>query len=189
MRMKRLLIGLILTAAPQFGQALMLQIDPAATHIGYTLGDVLHTVRGSFRLKHGEIRIVPSTNAASGLLVVDAASGASGSTARDRRMHQNILESDRYPEITFAPDRVIGKLNTDGPCDVQLHGTFTIHGTPHELTMPVHAELGHDRVAATASFPVPYVKWGMKNPSTFILRVKDTVQIDMKISGRVVPAS
>jgi polyisoprenoid-binding protein YceI len=189
MRTKRLLTGLILTAVPLFGQALMLQIDPEGTHIDYTLGDVLHTVHGSFHLKQGEIRIEPSTNVASGLLVVDSASGASGSTARDSRMHKNVLESDKYPEITFAPDRIIGKLNTDGPSDVQLHGTFTIHGAPHDLTMPVHAELGRDRIAANTSFPVPYVKWGMKNPSTLLLRVKDTVQIEMKISGRVVPAS
>jgi len=189
MRTKRLFIGLILTAAPLFGQALMLQIDPETTHIDYTLGDVLHTVRGSFHLKQGEIRIDPSSNVASGLLVVDAASGASGNTARDTRMHKNVLESEKYSEITFAPDRIIGKLNTDGPSEVQLHGTFTIHGAPHELTMPVHAELARDHISATANFPVPYVKWGMKNPSTLILRVKDTVQIEMKIDGRVLPAS
>ena len=104
-------------------------------------------------------------------------------------MHKNILESDKYPEITFAPDRIIGKLNPEGPSDVQLHGTFTIHGAAHELTMPVHAELSRDHATATATFPVPYVKWGMKNPSTLILRVKDTVQIEMKVSGHVAPAS
>src|SRR4051812_38496358 len=135
MHTKPLLIGLILTTAPLFGQALMLQIDAESTRIDYTLGDVLHTVHGNFHLKHGEIRIDPSTNVASGLLVVDAASGASGSTARDGRMHKNILESDKYPEITFAPDRIIGKLNTDGPSDVQMHGAFTIHGVPHDVTM------------------------------------------------------
>jgi polyisoprenoid-binding protein YceI len=189
MRTNGLLIGLILATAPVFGQALVMQIDPASTQIDYTLGDILHTVHGNFHLKQGEIRIDGSTNAASGLLVVDATSGASGSLARDGRMHKNILESDKYPEITFAPDHVVGKVNTDGPSDVQLHGIFTIHGVGHELTMPVHAEFGGKHVAATTSFPVPYVQWGMKNPSTLMLRVKDTVQIDMKISGRVVPAS
>jgi polyisoprenoid-binding protein YceI len=186
MRNKWLLIGLTL-AAPLFGQALDVQLDPANTRVEYTLGDVLHTVHGTFRLKSGHLRIDPSTGAASGLLTVDATSGASGSNARDSRMHKNILESDKFPEITFAPDRVIGKLNTSGASDVQLHGVFTIHGAPHDVTMPVHAEFGRDHMDANARLPVPYVKWGMKNPSTLILRVKDTVQIDLHVSASLAP--
>jgi hypothetical protein len=29
-------------------------------------------------------------------------------------------------------------------------------------------------------FNVPYVEWGMKNPSNFVLKVKDTVEIEIK---------
>jgi polyisoprenoid-binding protein YceI len=104
-------------------------------------------------------------------------------------MHKNILESDKYPEITFAPDRVIGKLNIQGASDVELHGLFTIHGAAHELTAPVHAQIDGDRLTATAKFPVPYVKWGMKNPSTFLLRVSTTVQIEMRVVGRILPGT
>jgi polyisoprenoid-binding protein YceI len=188
MRTKWLLIGLTL-AGRLFGQALIMEIDPANTRIGYTLNDVLHTVHGTFRLKSGQLRIDPATGSAGGSLVVDATSGDSGSPARDSRMFKNILETDKYPEIAFAPDRVIGKVNIAGASDIELHGVFTIHGAPHEVTIPVHAEIGHDHIDATAQFPVPYTKWGMKNPSTLFLRVKDTVQIDMRVSGKVVPAA
>ena len=104
-------------------------------------------------------------------------------------MHKNILESDAYPDITFVPDRVIGKVSAQGTSDIQLHGTFTIHGAAHELTMPVHAEIANNQMTATGRFPVPYAKWGMKNPSTFLLRVSDTVQIEIHVSGRASPAS
>jgi polyisoprenoid-binding protein YceI len=187
MRTKWLLIGLTL-AGRLFGQTLVMEIDPANTRIGYTLGDVLHTVHGTFRLKSGQLRIDPKTGAASGSLIVDATSGDSGSAARDSRMLKNVLETDKYPEITFAPDRVIGKVNLAGASEIELHGVFTIHGAPHELTMPVYAEIARDHIDATAQFPVPYIKWGMKNPSTLFLRVKDTVQIEMRVSGKVVPA-
>jgi polyisoprenoid-binding protein YceI len=188
--MRTSLLLLILTsAAPVFGQPLVLQFDPVKTRVDYTLGDVLHTVHGTFHLKSGEIRVDPLSNAASGALVVDARSGESGSNGRDSRMHKNILESEKYPEISFVPDRVIGTVDSHGASDVQLHGVFTIHGAPHEMTVPVHAQFAEEHVDATAKFPVPYVKWGMKNPSTFVLRVSDTVQIDIHLNGRMVPPS
>jgi hypothetical protein len=31
---------------------------------------------------------------------------------------------------------------------------------------------------------VPYIKWGMKNPSTFILRVSDKVEITVETAAR-----
>jgi hypothetical protein len=35
----------------------------------------------------------------------------------------------------------------------------------------------------TSHFTVPYVKWGMKNPSTFVLRVNQSVDIEIQASG------
>jgi hypothetical protein len=44
------------------------------------------------------------------------------------------------------------------------------------------------QVTAGAHFAVPYQKWGLKNPSTFILRVKDTVEIDVEATGHLAAA-
>jgi hypothetical protein len=33
---------------------------------------------------------------------------------------------------------------------------------------------------------VPYVRWGLKNPSTFILRVSDKLDLDINATGRLV---
>ncbi len=175
----------LLVVFPSFAESLTVQVDPQQTQVDFTLHDVLHTVRGTFRLISGTIQFDPMTGSASGSLVIDAKSGNSGSPARDSRMHKNILESDKYPQITFVADRVAGPVNLQGPSDVQLHGILTIHGAPHETTIRVHANLSSDRVTATAQFLVPYVKWGMKNPSTFLLRVSDTVEIEIHAAGRL----
>jgi polyisoprenoid-binding protein YceI len=166
-------------------QETVLQIDPTQTKVEFTLADVLHSVHGSFLLKRGDIRFDAATGKASGELVVDAASGDSGSGARDRRMHSNVLESGRYPEIVFRPDRVDGKVAPQGASQVALHGMFSIHGAEHELTMPVAVEAADGQYTAVLTFTVPYVKWGMKNPSTLFLRVSDKVEISIHTVARV----
>jgi polyisoprenoid-binding protein YceI len=178
---------LLALAGPAFGQATHVQLDSAATTVNFTLGDVLHTVHGVFKLKTGDLWFDPSTGKAGGQIVVNALSGESGSGARDSRMHKNILESAKYSDITFAPDRVEGKINPQGDSDVRLHGQFTIHGGTHEITMAVKSHLVEQRLTAAITFPVPYVQWGMKNPSTLFLRVNDTVQIDIQATGQLLP--
>ena len=175
----------LLAAALAWGQAqeATLNFDPAQTTVNFTLGDVLHTVHGRFRLKTGQVRFDPATNSISGELVVDAPSGNSGSTGRDRKMHKEILQSVRYPEVTFRPDRVDGKVLASGRSAVQVHGMFGILGVEHEITVPAQVELAPDHWSLAVHFAVPYVKWGLKEPSTFILRVEKTVDIDLNARG------
>src|ERR1039458_2287794 len=175
----------ICAAALSLAQPKTLLMEPAHTNVEFTLGDWLHTVKGSFRLTRGSLCFDPQTGEASGELVVDAASGDSGSRARDQRMSSDILESRKYPEIIFRPDRVEGNVASDGKSEVHLHGAFTIHGVAHEITIPATVEAAGAQFRVAASFEVPYVKWGMKNPSTLMLRVNPTVGIRIQADARV----
>jgi polyisoprenoid-binding protein YceI len=163
-----------------------LRIDAARTRVGFTLSSVLHTVHGTFRLTRGDLRFDPSTGSASGELVVDAASGDTGNGTRDGRMHNHVLESAKYPEIVFRPDRVEGTVAPEGASEVRLHGAFTIHGSAHELSVPLSVRASGGQYAATARFEVPYVAWGMKNPSTLFLRVSD--KVDLTVETVALPA-
>jgi polyisoprenoid-binding protein YceI len=178
-----LLAFLCCTAATAQSQELRLQFDPSKTTIAFTLGDILHTVHGSFQLKSGEVEYKIAPKSVSGSLIIDAASGQSGNHSRDHKMHKEILESDRYPVISFRPDRVEGNVASMGSSTIQVHGMFSIHGSDHELTMPVRIEVFPDHWIADTHFTVPYVKWGIKNPSTFVLRVSESVEIDVHASG------
>jgi hypothetical protein len=60
---------------------------------------------------------------------------------------------------------------------------FGIHGAEHEITVPIVVKLAADRWEASAHFQVPYVKWGLKNPSALFLRVGDIVNIDFRGAG------
>ena len=172
------------TPASISGQNTAFEADPARTTVEFDLGDTLHKVHGTFALKHGSIRFDPASGRASGELVVDAASGDSGSVARDHRMIKNVLDADRFPEIIFRPERLEGKVETEGVSHVVLHGVFTIHGDDHELAMPLEVQPADGGYTAKTSFTVPYVKWGMKRPNLLLLRVSDQVEISIHTAMR-----
>jgi polyisoprenoid-binding protein YceI len=165
------------------GNEIVLSLDPTQSKVHWTLGSTLHTVHGTFALKRGMLRLDPATGKASGEIVADAASGESGNDSRDKKMRKEILESPRYSEVVFRPDRVEGKVAAAGPSSVQVHGTFLLHGAEHELTVPVQAELTPDHWKGTGKFNVPYIQWGLKNPSNFLLKADPSVDVELEIAG------
>jgi polyisoprenoid-binding protein YceI len=179
------LLALTVTSIEAGAQETVFRLDPQTTTINFTLGDVLHTVRGAFRLKEGTLHFATVSGKLTGEILVDAKSGESGSGMRDRKMHKEVLESDRYPEIAFRPDHIEGTVAPQGKSSVRVHGVFTIHGADHELTAPAEVESFPDHWTGTLHFAVPYAKWGMKNPSTLFLRVDESVDIDVTASGSV----
>lgn len=170
---------------PAVAQELLLQLDPMKSGAEIILVGNLHTVDGSFSLKRGTVRFNPATGGASGEIVFDASSGKTGNSSRDNKMHKDVIHSQRYPEIAFHPDRADGILSPSGDSTLQVHGMFGIHGAEHEVTFPVQVNLAGNGWSAKASFQVPYVKWGMKNPSVLFLRVADTVQVQFHAAGTV----
>jgi polyisoprenoid-binding protein YceI len=167
-----------------YAQETAFEFDPSQTQVTFSLGSMLHTVHGTFQLRRGNVLFDPVSGKASGELVVDATSGSCGNHSRDERMHKSILESDKFPDIIFRPDHVEGKIPAGGSAALRVHGLFFIHGAVHEITIPVQVGTESERISATLRFSIPYVKWGMKNPSTFLLRVSDQAQIEIRAVGR-----
>jgi polyisoprenoid-binding protein YceI len=153
------------------------------------LGDVLHTVEGTFKLKSGSIVFDPKTGDASGHLVVDAKSGESGNDKRDAKMQKEVLESGRFPEITFLPKHVTGNLPMQGSSTLQVQGVFRIHGGDHDMTLSFPVQADGSRATATTKFTVPYEAWGMKNPSVMFLKVENKVEISISAVGTIATAA
>src|SRR5580704_1200139 len=160
-----------------------LNLDVAQSKLHWTLDSSLHTVHGTFNLKRGAVKFDPATGSASGEIVVYATSGESGNDGRDKKMHDEILESARYPEVIFRPTKIEGKVAVPGTSEVQVQGRFLLHGSEHDLTVPVHAELTGDHWKGTAKFSVPYIQWGLKSPNTFLLKAAPVVDVELELSG------
>jgi len=151
--------------------------DPTQTKIDFSLGSVMHTVHGEFRLKRGTIELDDASGKTSGEIVVDAISGDSGNKSRDKKMHKEILESDKYPEIIFSPKRFTGPFSSQGKSHLVVDGEFSMHGQTHPMTLTIDTDIQNGNASAATTFSISYMKWGLKNPSTFLLRVSDKVDL------------
>lgn len=158
-------------------------VDPAQSKVHWTLESTVHTVHGTFAFKNGSMQVDTSTGKVTGEIVVDATSGNSGNDGRDKKMHREVLESGKYSDIIFRPDRVAGRISQQGVCSVQMHGVLVLHGSEHELTVPIQGELAGDHWTGTAKFHVPFIDWGLKNPSNFFLKVNHAVEIELEMKG------
>jgi polyisoprenoid-binding protein YceI len=156
-----------------------LSFDPAATKISWTLKNVLHTIRGTVQLKSGLMIFNEDTGTADGEIIVETASAESGNQSRDDRMKKDVLESKKYPEAIFHPEKVTGVVRDGQTQTVTVEGTFTIHGADHPLFLQVETSLKDGKLTAKTNFVVPYVAWGMKDPSRLMLRAGKDVQVNV----------
>ncbi len=166
-------------------QMVTVHLDPAQSEVHWTLSDVTHTVKGTFKLKGGMVAFDPKTGAANGELLVDVETGESGNHTRDEKMKKDVLESKKYPAAFFHPTRITGELKPGTTQELAAEGTFNIHGADHPLTLKLAVQVNGTAVRAKTHFVVPYVAWGMKDPSVLVFRVGKQVDMDVTARGTV----
>jgi polyisoprenoid-binding protein YceI len=156
--------------------------DPSASSVAFSLSGS-HSVKGVFYLSSARIDFDRTAQTISGNVVVGAASGDSGEKGRDAKMNNNVLETGKFAEITFVPKSFTGALAASGDSTIQVSGVFTLHGAAHDLTLPMRVHIENGRLTAKGHFVVPYVQWGLKDPSILILKVAKDVDIDLSLAG------
>lgn len=166
----------------------VLRLDAGLTKVDFTLDATLHAADGTLGCTSGEVRFDLATGAASGRLVFDATSTQTGHEGRDRKMHEEVLESARFPEIVFTPAKIDKRVDDMGNGDVRLTGTLAIHGADHPFTIAARVRRNGDKVSATGSFDIPYVAWGMNDPSVFVLRVAKVIKVRFSTVGTLTAA-
>lgn len=174
-----LLAGLVIPVA----QAETFAVNPGASQVKITLKTTHEIVNGTFHVQSGSIAFDRHSPAMSGEIVVLAGSGKTGNGSRDRKMDEDILEVERYANISFAPTSYAGVIAASGDSDIQVSGTFTLLGTPHEITVPIVVHVDGANVTAKAHLVVPYVQWGLKNPSFLFWKADNDVAVDLDLVG------
>lgn len=163
----------------------VLTLDPAETHVSFHLGATGHDVEGLFGVSEGSVGFDPATGKAWGEIRIDTRQASTGNKKRDKTMHRKVLESEEHPLAVFRPERIEGQVAADGESTFDLVGTFTLLGVEHPLTLPTTARIHDGVVEATSTFPIPYIDWGLHNPSMLVLRVAKVVDIEVEAVGRL----
>ena len=136
----------------------------------------------SFRESKGTVTITAASfNVAVSTLKSDR-------SMRDEKIHEIGLESSRYPTATFAlstPLTVPEGALRGQVARVPVTGTFNIHGTSKQETLPVEMSLSGSTFAAVGSLTFPWSEFGMSAPSIggFVnVTEQATMEFDLRLS-------
>ena len=177
---------LVITLAPAaLAQHQTFVVNPDASEVKMTLKTTHEIVNGTFHVQSGSIEFDRSTLKMSGSVVVLAGSGKTGNDSRDKKMNKDILQVEQHTSISFEPRSYAGAIAPSGDSNIQVTGIFTLLGIPHEITIPVLVHLEGTAVAVKAHLVVPYVQWGLKNPSFLIWKADNDVTIDLFLTGHL----
>ena len=161
-------------------------VNPEASEIKMTLKTTHEVVNGTFQVQSGSIEFDRSNAKMSGSVAILAGSGKTGNDSRDKKMDKDILKVDQYATISFEPKTYTGTIPPSGDSTIQVSGVFTLLGNPHDLTIPMQIHIDGSKATARAHFVVPYVQWGLKNPSFLIWKAENEVAIDLSLVGNIV---
>jgi polyisoprenoid-binding protein YceI len=160
-------------------------VNPDASQVKMTLNTTHEVVNGTFHIQSGSIEFDRSVPKISGSVVVLAGSGKTGNDSRDKKMNKDILKVDQFTNVSFAPKAYSGTIASSGDSTIQVSGLFTLLGTGHDLTIPMRIHIDGPKATARAHFIVPYVQWGLKNPSFLIWKAENDVAIDLSLVGKI----
>ena len=177
------LLGVVVSALPAATVELQIHLPPESTTIDFTLKATMHTVHGTANLERADFTIDTKSGAASGEAVVVSGSADTDNDKRDKKMHGKVLLSATHPRIVIRAERVEGELRLDGASEITLVGTMELIGAEHPIRVPMTVSIDGDTASVEAKFSVPYVEWGLKDPSTFVLRVGKEVPVTVTVEN------
>jgi polyisoprenoid-binding protein YceI len=175
----------VLLAPVALAQQQTFVANPDASEVKMTLKTTREVVNGTFHIQSGSLEFERSAPKMSGSVVVLAGSGKTGNGSRDKKMNKDILEVEQHATVSFAPRSYTGAIASSGDSTIQVTGNFTLLGTPHEITIPILVHLEGTTATAKAHFVVPYIQWGLKDPSFLFWKADKDVAIELLLTGRL----
>ena len=104
----------------------------------------------------------------------------------ERTMQQEILETDRFPEILYECSNVASAKSGEGQYSVTLNGDLTLHGVTRSQSVAARVALNGDSLRAFGTFTVRQTDYDLKARLRCRgrLKVKDELKCSFNIVAR-----
>ena len=100
----------------------------------------------------------------------------------NKELREIVLESAKYPEITFKSTEITGRL-TGGQFEAKVGGELTLHGVTRHIVIPATVTLSGNELRARGEFTVKRGDYKVKATSAFhgMVRVRDRLKFTFDI--------
>jgi len=104
----------------------------------------------------------------------------------DRMMKEDVLETDRYPEIMFEGAGNQAMKLAEGMYRITLDGKLTLHGVEREIVVGCNVTVGEDSLRANGEFSIRQTDFRIKLVSVAggTLKLKDELKFTFDIVAR-----
>jgi polyisoprenoid-binding protein YceI len=141
----------------------------------------------------GDAKLVPGTLEAASLLMLvsaDSLAVANKVSDKDRReiermMHEEVLETTRYPEIVFMSANITGNQMRQGQYRVRINGNLSLHGVTRNCPIDAQVTVNEDNLRAQGEFSLRQTDYQISPISVVggTLKVKDELKFSFDISA------
>jgi polyisoprenoid-binding protein YceI len=104
----------------------------------------------------------------------------------NRRMHDEVLESDGYSEITYECSKLSASQTSEGQYWVALNGELSMHGVTRSQPVSARVMVNGDTLRATGDFSVRQSDYELKPVSAAggTVKLKDEIKLSFEITAR-----
>src|ERR1022692_1369374 len=110
----------LLATATALAQHEKFTADPAKSTVGFTLGANDGDKHGTFHAQGASIEFDPKAHTIAGSVIINAATGDSGSGSRDKKMTKEVLDAPHFADIAFAAKSYTGDLAATGLSKIEV---------------------------------------------------------------------
>ena len=104
----------------------------------------------------------------------------------DRRMHEEVLESDSYSDIVYECSRLTASKTGEGQYWVALNGELSLHGVTRNQPVSARVTVNGDTLRAAGDFSIRQSDYAIRPVSAAggTVKLKDELKLSFDIAAR-----
>jgi polyisoprenoid-binding protein YceI len=131
---------------------------------------------GTMTIANGQVRTTR--------VEADVSTLESDRAARDSYIHDHALETDRFPQATFAlssPIALPASAKRGSDVHVSATGTLTMHGVTKPVTLQLDARWDGNAIEVAGTAPIKLADYGIERPETPVVSVDDNGSLEVHL--------